>query len=195
MKFDRLWLWGVLIAAFAVSIAPVAEASTFVRAGLDHLTAQNDSVLIAEAKDARSYWNASGDLMLTDITLEVLEVLKGKEEGSEITVTLMGGSIGDLSTVILGGAELVPGNSYVLFVDTSDLPGAASIRTVKDHAQGVFDIVAENQGLKAVSQAKDLSLVADEQGKASAPFGQQGISLAEISDEIRALVLFQEEKP
>ncbi len=171
------------------------DASTFVRAGLDRLTAENDTVVIAEAIDAESYWNSDGTFMLTDVRLEVLDLLKGRGGHSELTVTLLGGTIGDLSTVIVGGAELRPGNSYLLFVDTEDLPGAPSVRTLRDHAQGAFDIVADGTNLRAVSQAKDETLVPDSDGEARVPFGAEGAALEEIAGEIRALVKAQGRKP
>lgn len=191
--FSRNRLSIIICLPLLLSWGATVEASSFIRAGLDDLTAQNESVWIAEVTDADSYWNVDGTFILTDVHLEVLEVLKGGKSAKKAAVTLMGGTVGDLSTVILGGANLIPGNSYVLFLSSGNLPGAEGVLTVQDHAQGTFDIQAAGGTLRAVSQASGEHLMADDEGKVMAPYGLEGIELERLAQEIRSLVLNQEE--
>lgn len=168
-------------------VAPVG-ATTLIRQGLDDLVVKNDTVLIGEVVDAFSYWNEDGTFILTDIRIVATEVLKGRLEGDEVTVTLMGGTVGDLSTLILGGAVLEPGASYVLFLGDADLPGAPGARTVRDHMQGAFDLVQIGDELRAISQANGHPLMPDALGYTEAAGGEEGYPLEGMVETMREIV-------
>lgn len=168
----------------ASAAAAPADATTLLRQGLDELVATNRTVVLGEVVDATSYWNAEGTFILTDVRVAIDETLKGSPKEA-LTITLMGGSVGDLTTLIVGGAELIPGRSYLLFVDESDLPGAPRALTVPDHVQGAFDLVAVGGGLRAVSQAAGHPLVPDARGIAEPPGGTRGLALETIVRSIR----------
>lgn len=180
------WLCGALAAALAGTAAPAA-ASTLMRTGLEELVATNATVVVAEVVDASSYWNAEGTLILTDVRVAPVEVLKGIPAEEELTVTVMGGTVGDLTVQVLGGAELVPGRSYVLFLNAEDLPGAPRALTVRDHVQGVFDLVPAGEGLRAVSQATSHPLVPDAFGRTEPPGGAEGLPFTALVRSLREL--------
>jgi len=168
----------------AAVVAAPASATTLIRASLDHLTDGNGTIVVGEVVDAYSYWNEEGTFILTDVRVAVIERLKGKLDDGEVTVTIMGGTVGDLTTLIVGGAELIPDRSYVLFLNEEDLPGGRVI-TVRDHCQGVFDIDAAEGGLRAVSQANGHPLLPDASGAFDAPGGAEGFPLEAMIETIR----------
>jgi hypothetical protein len=174
---------GAVILAIAASTAS-AGATTLIRAGLDDLVAANRAVVVGEVVDAKSYWNADHTFILTDVRLRLDDVLKGNAS-RELTVTLLGGSVGDLTTLIVGGPELIPGRSYVLFLNEEKLPGLERALTVRDLSQGVFDVKIGRGGLRAVSQANSHPLVPDRSGSAEAPGGAEGIPFNEMMQTIR----------
>ena len=95
--------------------------------------------------------------------------------------------MGDLTTLILGGPELIPGRSYVLFLNEEDLPGAKAVTTVRDHCQGVFDLRVEKSGeLRAVSQANSHPLVPDSKGYLDAPGGIEGFTFDVLAESVVA---------
>lgn len=173
------------IAGIAAVVAP-AGATTLMRVGLEKLVAENATVVVGDAVDAHSYWNAEGTFILTDVQFAVSEVVKGRPQNREITITLMGGQIGDLTSLIIGNAELIPGRSYVLFLNEEDLPGAQKVLTVRDLVQGAFDLVLTKDGVRAVSQASGHPLVPDAKGYVDAPGGAEGIPLNALIQSIRA---------
>lgn len=177
--------WALAAAAVASGALPAA-ATTLVRAGLADLTATNGTIVVGEVLAAHSYWNPGGTFILTDVRVAVAETLKGTRE-SELTVTLLGGTVGDLTTLIVAGAELVPGGSYVLFLDHADLPGAPRALTVRDHSQGAFDIVMRGE-LRAVSQASRHVLLPDAFGEAEPPGGREGMEFDALREAVRELV-------
>jgi len=190
MRPSRLtsrWLYAVLVVAAGVA-SPVG-ASTLVHEDLDDLVAGNGTVLVGEVIDASSYWNAEGSFILTDVRILPQQVLKGRRpdrrEGEDLTVTLMGGTVGDLTTLVIGGAELLPGRSYVLFLNEEDLPGAPHALTVRDHVQGVFDLLPRGEELRAISQANSHPLLPDAFGRSEPPGGAQGMPFTTLVRSIR----------
>lgn len=187
MRTVRPLLVGLLGIALAAGAVAPAGATTLIRQDLADLVSANRAVVVGEVLDVSSYWNADGTFILTDVRIGVSEVLKGSVEKSILTLTLMGGTVGDLTTLIVGGPELAPGGSYLLFVNDEDLPGAPSVATVRDHVQGVFDVVAKDGELRAVSQATRFSLLPDHRGLAQPPGGTEGLALDSLSQSIRQL--------
>lgn len=175
------------VAAFlAASVSP-AMASTFNRVGLDYLVSENEMVVVGEVVGARSYWNEDRSFILTDVRLAVSDVLKGSAATREITVTVPGGKVGDLTSVIVGGASLEPGKWYVLFLDRVDMLGARGVLAVHDHCQGVFDVEMAANGLRAVSQARRHGLEPDAAGNAEPVGGPQGIPFTTLIESVREL--------
>jgi hypothetical protein len=138
--------------------------------------------------DANSHWNADGSFIVTDIRVAVRDVLKGEAGSREVNFTIMGGRVGDLTTLIVGGAELIPGNSYVMFLNEEELPGRQRALTVRDHAQGVFNLEIAKDGLRAVSQANRHPLVADPSGNFEAAGGLDGYPAAAMIQSVRQIV-------
>lgn len=185
-------LCSALFLSLAGSVVAPAGATTLIRQSLEELVAGNREVVVGEVLEARSYWNEDHTFILTDHRIATQEALKGGRSDQEITVTLMGGRVGSRSTLIVGGAELVPGHSYLLFLHEDDLPGAKSALTVRYHSQGVFDIQIGRGGLRAVSQASGHPLHPDRQGAKDAPGGDEGLPFATLMQTIRQTVARQE---
>jgi hypothetical protein len=184
MSLAKRLLRGAAILATVVTIASIAGgaapvgATTLVRADLDKLAAENAAVVLGRVEAVRSYWNAEGTFILTDVRLATLEVIKGAlQKGRDLEITLMGGTVGDLTTLIIGGPRLVPGHTYVLFLNEEDLPGAPGALTVRDLVQGAFDVVMTKNGLRAISQANGHPLVPDAAGSMDVPGSVEGLEL------------------
>lgn len=184
----------VLLVALVLGSALPLGATTLIRQSLDGLVAANEMILVGEVIDTFSYWNDEGSFILTDVRVVASEVLKGHLEGDEVTVTLMGGTVRDLSTIIVGGATLEPGSSYVLFLNRDDLPGAPAVHTVRDHVQGAFDLYPVGDELRAVSQANGHPLLPDSLGYTDAAGGEEGYPLDAMVDTLREIVEFAAKK-
>lgn len=186
MNRTKRWLCSAVALAMAAGVLTPAGATTLIRAGLDELVAGNRAIVVGEIVDARSYWNEDHTFILTDVRIATYEALKGNV-GQELTVTIMGGQVGDLTTLIVGGPELVPGHSYVLFLNEENLPGRRAL-TVRHLSQGAFDIKMDRDGLRAVSQAARHPLMPDRRGYTEAPGGVEGLPLNAMRQSIRETV-------
>jgi hypothetical protein len=171
----------------AAGAAPPAGASTFARVDLPYLVAGNETIVVGEVKAARSYWNEAKTFILTDFRVAVSDTLKGSLATREITVTVPGGKVGDLTSVIVGGADLKPGGWYVLFLRQGDLLGTRGVRYVRDHSQGVFELEMAGDGLRAASQARGQVLLADESGSAAPVGGADGLPFTTLIESVREL--------
>lgn len=185
MQLRSRLLRGALVLALAAGAAAPSGATSLVRAGLEGLVLNNETIVVAEVREAHSYWNEDHTFILTDVRLAASEVLKGDPRDTDFTITIMGGAVGDLSMVIVGGAELAPGKSYVLFLDEDDLPGVRGVRTVREHSQGVFDVVKARDGARAISQANRHPLMPDAFGFVDPPGAAKGLPLATLLQSIR----------
>jgi hypothetical protein len=183
----RKLVWGIML-SIALGVGAPAGASTFARVGLDDLVAANGLIVVGEVLSTRSYWNDPGTLILTEVQVAVSEILEGRLGEPEITVTLPGGTVRGETVAVVGGAELIPGSSYVLFLSKGDLPGAGGVRVVREHSQGVFEIQLGKEGLRAISQAARLALVPDGLGNAVALGGAQGMPFQAMRQSVRDLV-------
>jgi hypothetical protein len=190
MSLRRGLIRGVWALALAAIWTMPAAPLTMQRADLDKLVAGNGIIVVARVEAGSAYWNRDASFILTDFRLTVTDVLKGKA-ARELSLTLMGGTAGEYTTLIPGGAELIPGQSYVLFLRQEALPGIDAVMTVAEHSQGVFDIVDRNGVQWAVSQAAGEALIPDEEdeeGDTDVPGGAEGMKLADLQRSIAALV-------
>src|SRR6185503_7065332 len=88
------------LAAVALWVAP-APATTLVRQGLEKLVAENQHAMFGKVVELRSYWNDDHSFILTDVRFRPENVLKGGRQLDDVTVTLMGGTVDDLTTLII----------------------------------------------------------------------------------------------
>lgn len=183
----KRFLRGVMAFAIAASVVAPAGATTLIRESLDELVRSNRTIVVGEVVDMHSYWNSDGTFILTDVRFAAHDVLKGNVKDRELTVTIMGGRVGDTTTLIIGNPELIPGNSYVLFLNREDLPGGKAL-TVRSLVQGAFDVKIGKDGLRAVSQANSHPLLPDGRGSFEAEGGREGFQLNSMMQSIREIV-------
>lgn len=186
MDTQRL-LRGVMAFAIAASVVAPAGATTLLRESLDELVRSNRTIVVGEVVDVHSYWNADGTFILTDVRVAAHDVLKGNVKDRELTLTIMGGQVGETTTLIICNPELEPGNSYVLFLNEEDLPGG-KVLTVRSLVQGAFDVKMGKDGLRAVSQANGHPLLPDARGSFEPEGGAEGFPLNSMMQSIRDMV-------
>jgi hypothetical protein len=190
---SKITLTRAVAALALLAAAGPAGATTLRRASVSDLAATSSIVLVGRVLDARSYWNEERTFILTDVRVTPSRVLKGTADPQDVTVTLLGGTVDDQTSLVLAGAELYAGREYVLFLGERDLPGARGVRTVPGHAQGVFEIVAGADGdVRAVSEAVRHGLVPDRHGVSEAPGGATGLRLRDLEEQVLQAVAGQE---
>ena len=176
-----------LALVLTVLAAIPAGATTLIRSGLDQLTAENEAVVYGRVLDIHSYWNSEHTMIMTDVRVRASQVLKGDRAAREITFTLLGGTVGEITTLIIGGPELVPGSDYVLFLNHERLHGDRQVLTVRDLVQGAFEITDLGAGRRVYSQALNHALLPDADGLFDPPGGAEGLTLDDMLTQVRQL--------
>jgi hypothetical protein len=124
----------------AVSIQP-ARASVVQALTLPDLVSQATHIVVALPQERQS--RATGRLLLTDVSLRVLESLKGGvKQGDTLVATLLGGAVDGIGLQVPGEASLPEGRKVLVFLQPSKKSG--DLRVV-GMAQGVLPI-EERQG-------------------------------------------------
>ena len=165
----------VPIALFAVP----AGATSLTRLGVERLTRDNEAIVQASVLDIHSYWNAGHSFIFTDVHVRASKQMKG-DPADELTFTVMGGTVGETTTLIIGGPDLAPGSEYVIFLSHADLPGTPARLTVRDLCQGVFTI----RDGRAFSEAAGEPLLRDVEGSVEVPGGADGLLLETLAQQI-----------
>jgi hypothetical protein len=129
MRTHRL----LIIALFACFVTPLSATSVR-RLSFEELVQSANFIVEGSVVDARTYRSNDGRLILTSYTINVQENLKGSS-GSTLTVTTVGGRIGNTILHVAGMPVFQPGEKAVLFLEK-----AGAFTTVVGLNQGKFGI-------------------------------------------------------
>ncbi len=190
-RFLTLFLATLLALALATA---QAQALSLQRQSLSQLTKNNSTIVTGKVVDAYSYWNADGSWIVTDFRVQPNDVIKGAVKNPDLTVTMLGGTVGETSVLVPGTASLEVGKSYLLFVSQADMPGVPGAKVLRGHTQNVFDLIPTKDGALALSQASDSPLQPDADGKTAAVGGTDGMYLEALKSAIQELIADTVEK-
>lgn len=171
------------VAASQIATRP-AHAAVLMALDLPALVEQSDLVVVANAQKQSSRY--VDKLIVTDVTLKVITKLKGvTKPGELVTVTHLGGAVGDIGLTVPGAASFKLGESAVVFLRR--VPSGEW--NVTGMSQGVLLISGQGAEQRVTPGGSDSALMQrDTEGhlverKAAAPRG-----LADLLAEIERLV-------
>lgn len=182
------WLRLVTPLLAVAALAAPAAATTLIRQGLENLVHENGMIVQGKVVDLHSYWNQDHTFILTDVRVRPTTGFKSFRPGNDVSFTILGGMVGETTTLIVGGPVLVPGTEYLLFLNNEDLPGVAQALTVRDLVQGVFEVGIVNGQRRFFSQALGHPLTPDVQGRSDVPGGDAGIEASDMMAQIRKAI-------
>lgn len=100
-----------------IATAPFVGATTLRRMELAELVGTAERVVHARVVDQRSYWDQGLMQIFTDTTFDVIEEAKG-EGPRQLTITLMGGRVGIIDTLVPGTPTFGIGDEAILFTES-----------------------------------------------------------------------------
>jgi hypothetical protein len=106
-------IMGVLF--YGLMLSSMAMATSIRKLDFSQLVDESEVVVYGNVLDTHSYLMPSRGWVLTDTRIEVLHAVKG-EAGSVVTVTELGGVVGDHGMVVPGTARFDPGEQVVVFL-------------------------------------------------------------------------------
>ena len=146
----RFQVPSVVLAIFLWAV-PVARATTVVEMPLRDMVSMAPSIVVGTVQSSSSRWNEDRTLIVTDVRIQITDVIKGRNLG-EVVVTQPGGQVGKIRVDVDGAVAYRPGQETVLFL----APDAHGHQQVLGVFRGRFDVTEDTrtgkktvQGLKA----------------------------------------------
>jgi hypothetical protein len=178
----------VLGALLAAPVFRTADAAVVLALDLADLVERADAVVVAAPLRKESRWDDKGRIV-TDVTLFVEEDLKGAPEaGTEIVVTTLGGTIGDIGLLVAGAPRFRDGGSAIVFL--REIPAYGELRVV-GMSQGVLPIIEDESGSVVIPDNEGLALLRQDDDGMEAHLRRSPIAptpLRRMVAEIRRLV-------
>jgi hypothetical protein len=117
--FNLALLW-VLIEVLLMS--KISLASDIKELSLNEIASLSDNIIHGKVINIKSYRNSDKTTILTDVEVEINSVYKGnlvKKENA--IIQLLGGTIDDISTIVLGGPNFKKNEEVILFLKTPQI--------------------------------------------------------------------------
>ena len=161
-------------------LGATALATTVLGASLEQLTAFSDRVARAKVVSLKSRWSGDHSHIFTDVTLDVLESLKGQGP-SRIVVRQPGGVVGDVGQTTSGLATFRAGQEVVVFLERH-----GPVFRITGMAQGVYQVDRKDgRAMARPAPLGDLRVVDRSSGRALSPY-RPAMALEQLEAQIRA---------
>lgn len=145
---NRLRLFLVVaLAALALAVTQAAFATTVQKLSLQELTKRSDSIVMARVDDAVASWDAGHKEIYTYITLSILQPVKGDKGATTITLRQLGGTVGNIASVVPGMPSFKKGEEVVVFLTQKDTAGYPWVMGLE---QGKYTVSTAKNGVKMV---------------------------------------------
>ncbi len=128
--------------------------SSQIELSLKELCDKSDNIIIARVISSQSYFVQNEKRIFTDISIQILETLKGglKPFGN-IKFTVLGGTVNGVTTLVLEAPIFRVGEESILFLSSVFLPNNRKNYVVSGFSQGKFNIFTDQvPGVKKVKR-------------------------------------------
>jgi hypothetical protein len=169
-----------------------ASASIFVEVPLKMMCVESDHIVIARMISMNSYWGPNHQKIFTDITLEISDKIKGQlQKGDQIKMTLAGGTVDGITTLVIGGPRFIEGQESVLFI-SEKISAKSGKKYFKLYglSHGKFDIFTDptTNEKRVIRDQVDLPLRLEKLGASLPVTNHQSMSLSNFLAHVRAFV-------
>jgi hypothetical protein len=171
------------LALLALLLALPASATSLLRAEVPELSRKADAVVQGTVRRVQSRWAAGGRRIVTDVEIQVSDVLKGSP-GRTVVVTQPGGRVGDIGQRVSGLASFDEGEEVVVFLQRR----GRDAYSVRGMAQGKFRVQRSPDGktvLAVPEPTQDVRLVDPVTGQETHA-AQRSVSLESLRSTVRA---------
>lgn len=156
------WAAAVAFAGIALLGVNLAGATTVQKFTVSDLAKKSESIVLARVEDETARMEPGSKEIYTYVTLRVLEGVKGSKrsdhaknpKGGEefITIRQLGGSVGNLISVVPGMPTFRKGEEVVVFLSQKDRYGYPWVMGLQ---QGKYTVTTDEQGFKQVRNELD----------------------------------------
>lgn len=143
------------VAAATLALGIPCSAATVRRMSLTQIRDSADRIVVGVVFEKSTRVGETGKMVWTDYRINVVEMLKGEQQGAFVTLSFAGGQSGDLDTGVIGVPVLEIGKQYLFFVDDDRLVPAPVI----GWGQGLFEFV------EARVDGRDMTVLLSHEGE------------------------------
>ncbi len=162
--------WAVLFPSVLLSgflLCGAASATLVVALPLDRLIDQAEEVMVARVEAMQSRWTADHSAIVTEVTVQVVDSMKGgNQRGERVIVRREGGEVGGVGMLVSGAAHFVAGEEVVLFLERRQ--GTSATLWTVGMAQGKMHVATSAGRKMAVRDTSGLSALPGSAGAPSA---------------------------
>ena len=181
----------LLIALAAGLVVGPALASVVQALSLEDLTRKADLILVGVGGETQTRHSADGRLIVTDVNVDVQDVLKGSiKKGDAVVVTVLGGTLDGLGLRVPGEASIPQGKPALLFLYRNGVAGN-DLRVV-GMAQGMMPMQPNDHGTMMIIPGGSGSALVDRGGDGKLQQAPAALMQPEpatsVLDRVRALV-------
>lgn len=184
--FPKLVLCLLVLAVVAVQPAGATSMPAF---SVPQLAKRADMVVVAVARAMHSRWR--GPLIVTDVELQIEEVIRGQGTvGNTLVVTIPGGDIERLALTIPGAPRFAVGQRTVSFLRKAQESDNSPNFTVVGMAQGSLAVVGTGSNARVMGSAAAAHTVTRQHDgtlTAAKPTIGRPMSLAELRNQVQLL--------
>jgi hypothetical protein len=142
----------ILLVILGFLLLPTYSAQAeMLKMGLEDLTKKADAIIVGTVINCSSEWNADHTNISTTATISVEDNLKGKDHFNEVTVTVSGGQVEDITEIVSDEPIFICGEKTVVFIDQSE----KNKTRVCGGVQGKLDIREDKVGKIPIAELKD----------------------------------------
>jgi len=139
------------LAALALLTTSLASATTVEKMSLRDLAKKSDAIVLARVEDETARYDSNKEIY-TYVTLRVLEPVKGPKADAVITIRQLGGSVGDVASIVPGTPSFKKGEEVVVFLTKNDTAGYPWVMGLQ---QGKYTVTSDEKGQKSVRNELD----------------------------------------
>jgi hypothetical protein len=174
----------LILAAILATTSSHARATEMIHLDTRALVLGSNDIVVGQVERVEPHWNAAHTRIFTDVRVRVTQSLKGASD--VITLTQLGGEVGNVRYTVPGCPAFAPGEEALLFV-WRDARGVAQVNGL---AQGKFDIRRDAAGAATVQRSAPGLAVRDVRQLRLVPQGMKapGIRLDDMVAEIRRVL-------
>lgn len=164
------WAATLAFAGIALLGVNLANATTVQKMTVRDLAKKSETIVLARVEDESARQEAGSKEIYTYITLRVLDGVKGsKANGNSkkptadefITIRQLGGTVGNLISVVPGMPTFQKGEEVVVFLSAKDQAGYPWVMGLQ---QGKYTVTTDSDGFKQVRNDVDGLSTVDENG-------------------------------
>jgi hypothetical protein len=131
----------VAVAALGILGAQAAFATTVQKLSLQDLTKKSATIVQARVDDAVSAWDAGHKEIYTTYTLHITQSVKGNKGESTVTLRQIGGTVGNIASLVPGMPSFKKGEEVIVFLTQKDANGYPWVMGLQ---QGKYSVVEKN---------------------------------------------------